>query len=441
MRKFLLLFVSVFLALSVSALNRNFDGSNFKLRNDVVFGNKAKRTMTISSMKKVSDATHSIDMLKTKDSKATRAGEADIEGTWVFTVGDWYFQNSVLGAIEIEYEASYVTDRNTGEKLVCFEDPTQYEWPFYASFDEATGILTFSPRYIGRVTAQDGSTAYIAQDPFYYDENAKTDDEVLRKQAIEAVYDATDGSITFGMDYGISWPVFEGAEPVIRNGKIISKSAGYAGIYDMYGAEKINWTEMENGQFKENLIYGLFEGEENTTFVDVRVLEHPEKPGLFKVKDPYQVFYKKNGWGASPDLLIDAADPEYIMIEMQSFGITSLTGSMYYLLSQSWYSYVIGEPMDADFAITMDEDEVGNCTITMPLKSTFVLDEDQLYFGSMFESVLKFKRPGAGVKDMVVDSDSAPRYFNLQGVEVSNPERGSMVIKVQGNKATKMLVK
>ena len=91
----------------------------------------------------------------------------------------------------------------------------------------------------------------------------------------------------------------------------------------------------------------------------------------------------------------------------------------------------------------MDEDEVGNCTITMPIESTVVYAETSgnFYYASYAESVLKFKRPGAGVKDMVVDSDSAPRYFNLQGVEVSNPERGSMVIKVQGNKATKMLVK
>lgn len=45
-----------------------------------------------------------------------------------------------------------------------------------------------------------------------------------------------------------------------------------------------------------------------------------------------------------------------------------------------------------------------------------------------------------GVEDIVVDSDAAVEYFNLQGVRVANPENG-LYIRRQGAKASKVLVK
>lgn len=44
------------------------------------------------------------------------------------------------------------------------------------------------------------------------------------------------------------------------------------------------------------------------------------------------------------------------------------------------------------------------------------------------------------VSDMAADVDAPVRYFNLQGVEVANPENG-IFIKVQGNKVSKVFVK
>lgn len=47
----------------------------------------------------------------------------------------------------------------------------------------------------------------------------------------------------------------------------------------------------------------------------------------------------------------------------------------------------------------------------------------------------------AGINNVAVDNANAPvQYFNLQGVEVANPENG-IYIRRQGNKATKVLVK
>ncbi len=47
----------------------------------------------------------------------------------------------------------------------------------------------------------------------------------------------------------------------------------------------------------------------------------------------------------------------------------------------------------------------------------------------------------AGIEDVMVDDANEPvKYFNLQGVQITNPE-GGVFIRVQGNKATKVLVK
>ncbi|MBD5329126.1 MAG: hypothetical protein HDS03_04475 [Bacteroides sp.] len=50
--------------------------------------------------------------------------------------------------------------------------------------------------------------------------------------------------------------------------------------------------------------------------------------------------------------------------------------------------------------------------------------------------------PEAGVNSVCVDDSNAPvKYFNLQGMEVANPEAGQLVIKKQGSKTSKFIVK
>ena len=54
---------------------------------------------------------------------------------------------------------------------------------------------------------------------------------------------------------------------------------------------------------------------------------------------------------------------------------------------------------------------------------------------------LKFNAVATGITGIDAENAGSVRYFNLQGVEIANPEEGSVVIKVEGNKATKVLVK
>ena len=71
-----------------------------------------------------------------------------------------------------------------------------------------------------------------------------------------------------------------------------------------------------------------------------------------------------------------------------------------------------------------------------------VLDDDGNLLCNIEGGVFVFDvNSEAGVNDIVVDEANAPvEYYNLQGVRVANPENG-LYIRVQGKKATKVLVK
>ena len=43
------------------------------------------------------------------------------------------------------------------------------------------------------------------------------------------------------------------------------------------------------------------------------------------------------------------------------------------------------------------------------------------------------------VADDTVDADAPVEYFNLQGIRVANPSKGSLVIRRQGTKVTKVI--
>ena len=56
---------------------------------------------------------------------------------------------------------------------------------------------------------------------------------------------------------------------------------------------------------------------------------------------------------------------------------------------------------------------------------------------------MTFQGQSTGVEDIIANGadDSEAVYYNLQGVRVANPAAGNLYIKVQGDKATKVLVK
>lgn len=64
------------------------------------------------------------------------------------------------------------------------------------------------------------------------------------------------------------------------------------------------------------------------------------------------------------------------------------------------------------------------------------------WFGEDADVWLQFVLPDiSGIDGVEVNENAPVRYFNLQGMEVVNPVKGQLVIKTQGNKAQKVIVK
>lgn len=207
------------------------------------------------------------------------------------------------------------------------------------------------------------------------------------------------------------------------------------------GGEPSDLISLGEGTFTDNILYPSFRNEENTEEVTVEVLTDGE--GIYYVDGAFATLFASLGATVTgPALVLDATDPENIVIEMQSTMINGGNDGLYYLMSQSYYDSLGGEETAEEFRITK-EVEGDNVTITFPYHSTLLMASATyaLYYGSPYECQLKFTEVSTGVDKVESASEETPAvYYNLQGARVENPSNG-IVIRVQNGKATKVLVK
>ncbi len=193
-----------------------------------------------------------------------------------------------------------------------------------------------------------------------------------------------------------------------------------------------------SGSFLENLVYGAFnKGEENKNYTDVtlRVTETS-----VTILDPLRALYDVLGYEEhqSPELVLDITDPDDV-----KFALTS-TSLGYSYFNEGWYcaQYPEDGALDPALACKLTKDG-DNVTIKFPFHSTTLFKSPNFYYGSLYESVLKYTQPSDvnAIDNIAVEENNgAAVYYNLQGVRVENPRNG-VVIRVQNGKATKMLVK
>lgn len=411
--------------LSASAVTFNTEGRT--LRQAVT-----SKTRTVQSINEMQP----VQKMENGTMKIMKARKADtntsLEGTWTFALGDYYFEDSALETIYVNYEASFDT-----EGSLWFEDPTGYEVPMVANYDAKASTLTF-PR---QVVATDDYGGYILQAPFVFVYSEDPTVDPFDWQPIVGTYNADSQTISFKADNAI------GMMPCDSKGNV-TQNAFYS-IYDIEGAYMVTWDAIGTGSFLENIVYSMFvQGNVNTTYADVNVYEDSVNPGVYMIEDAFSVMYSKLKITAtSPSMIIDAREPSDVQIELQSSGITATNelnqnlGETLYMCA-SWYYDFSGDKLEPFVYITSEKDSENNVTITFPVNSCWIVfsNSDQIYYGSKAESILKFKGTGSGVSSIEAEN-GAIRYFNLQGVEVKNPQPGTVVIKVADGKATKLIAR
>ena len=238
-------------------------------------------------------------------------------------------------------------------------------------------------------------------------------------------------------------------------GWYIGKNNGYLVLPG--GEYQDPWTSLGDATFTDNFIAGAFGVTVDPYEVELKYNETEKK---YQVIDPLKGFYDAQGWSStSPTMTIDANDPDNCIIGQTSSGVSGGSDGLYYYLSDSAYNDLMegdASLTEEDLRITVavteekvDDTHVNNVTtITIPYRSMYLLASStgSLYYtgteGTVTTIVNKSLReiPAVGI-DAIVNDNAPVRYFNLQGVEVANPAKGELVIKTQGGKAVKTIVR
>lgn len=202
------------------------------------------------------------------------------------------------------------------------------------------------------------------------------------------------------------------------------------------------WSEIVEGTMVENIISPLF-GMPTPAAYPVGVKKNHDT-NTYLIIDPWYGFYSAQGWTGSPNMEIDATDPNNAVIGLSSTGINGGTDGLYYVLS---YSYNMEDPAECPEANRVTITEEGeNTIITFPVQSMlmYAATSGKLYYASTDVSTITFKtitKEDNSVGDIIVDNDAKVEYFNLQGVRVENPAAGQLVIKRQGSVVTKEIIR
>jgi len=213
-----------------------------------------------------------------------------------------------------------------------------------------------------------------------------------------------------------------------------------------------------------NYILDNIFGEYGASPSPVVVYENPMRKGELHVKNAWV----DQGWNnptvaAETDFEIDMSIPDNGYIDWQSTNYEDVQlESVVDVLSYSAFctDYTAGTKITmAEFkekypasVISMNSSNL----ITIPLDAMVYIFPDVPETSEYYNKIAfapeggrtttlqlpaSYVRPSA-INDIEIDNSNAPvRYFNLQGVEVANPEAGQLVIKVQGTKAVKEIVK
>lgn len=317
------------------------------------------------------------------------------------------------------------------------EDESGYEFIVDASDPE---FVTVAKQFTGIVDPTDGDT-YIASQTWILSQNY--DKELIIEAVPDLVPTVKNGCIYFpAKALVLNWPEApEGGQYGTDPTKwYVGKSSGYLLLP---GGEYVDpWINLGEGTFSGDFFFGTF----GATPADYKVnVYKSSEANIYRVEDALKGLYAALGFkGTSPTFEFDATDVDNISLPLTSTGITSKTDGAYLAVSDNQIYDTIEEcPEETRITLTK---EGTTATITFPAGSLglYAQTSQKLYYGNEeVAAFLTFTEPetsGLGSIE-AVDNNAPVEYFNLQGQRVANPTAGQLMIKRQGTKVTKVIVK
>lgn len=209
-----------------------------------------------------------------------------------------------------------------------------------------------------------------------------------------------------------------------------------------------------NGKAKytDDIVGSIYTKLVATTAHEVTVQENKNVPGYYRLVNPYAdpyEFAEVNTHSATHNhyLYINASNPEKVYIEECPIGFEGTDGAM--TVKSQVYAGVDEDPelTDEDKAeISALWGKMKDNVITFPKKALVARELNYQNAGWYYANTNgTFKVDLNGTSGLgsieAVDNNAPVEYFNLQGQRVSNPAAGQLMIKRQGTKVSKVVVR
>ena len=450
-------FYSISLALGVFALSASAAAPM------TIRGTKVNKIVTASEV--AAQMKQTTPKVALQNAPARAADYSAIAGNYIATLDDVYFQDG-MGRVEED-----ATIELSGNFVII--DCAFFSSAIEAQYDSSNGKITFQTIDFGKQTLSTSGgqiEAYVRFEPFAW--NATTSS--IEAGSYDVTYDPGTLTISFPADHGFSWVVYED--------EACTSSLGYMNLFDVISLAQEDpnkdpnegWKEYGTAKLQDGWVLPLFGMDQTleTNQWEVLVQQNIENNNIYRLVDPYHGESPVAEYNASSKvgyIEFDVTDPDHVLVtgnfdsgfSYPGVGLNKMYCNNYLQFLASNYSMTPGEVIeilgdDPEMLYTTYKDNV------VLLPSKFVDDANGYLNDAMFGMTgpggygwqsqdgaatnmeSKIFMPSAaedGIDGIVSDSNAPVRYFNLQGVEVSSPAKGELVIKTQGGKAVKTIVR
>lgn len=227
------------------------------------------------------------------------------------------------------------------------------------------------------------------------------------------------------------------------------------------------WVEGGTAKFTDNSVANFYKAEYRPGAVDVNLLCNKDNSNLWAIQNPYMQGEWANlnlateaGKSANGFLVFDLTDPECVLLrpatasgfyfDNRQAETDPMSYSEAYLYNKEGRLFYIGQwetwEIIDDFGAVGDPISTYDAaTSTVDIQNILFGDTENplasYWFGEDAPMTMTIVMSTVGINGVEVDANAPVKYYNLQGLEIANPVKGQLVIKTQGGKAVKTIIK
>lgn len=445
-------------ALSASAvgqmqLREGFDVSNKEVRSEQMSVRMGLDKLSKATVERLEGA-----------SRAKRIAPAgvpgDIEGDYIVTIGDYYFEDSVG---EFEDAATITVDDG-----IAWIECEYFMTDIPAVYNAETATLAFQVLPLGKA-----GDYYARLEPFTWSQAGGV---VAGNYTVS--FNGNEGTITFPADHGIMWCAYSDED--------YSELVGRYDIFDIISLVKYDpnadpnegWKSLGNAKFADGWGLPLIGVDQTNSenWVEVELQQNEDNENVYRLVNPYKGDHPLASYNTSVQngyIQFDVTDPDHVVFATVDAGLSVAEAGVSKFYCMNTLTGLMGAyGLDAATVRSVLGDEIPYTTFkngVLTLSSSYEADEDgnmdwnnDACFGiqgatygqygwvdedgASANMMTQIFFPGASEENGVVGVNAAAanapvKYFNLQGIAVTNPAKGDVVIRVEGENVSKMLVK